>query len=697
MNGNIVSGSIGIRASSIAGLGGDTSAVTVNFTGNITAVGAAIAAKSFVDHGNGNSGAVSVESNGNLAGGIRAVSSVDEGNGNAGAVEVLHKGSLSGGEIAARSFVGGNGNSGSVIVSNTGNISSGQISAQSIVNGVGNAAAVSVSNAGNITNAGLEIVIAAISQAKNDGDAGSVTVTSNGSVTGRGTGIVALSQAAGAGEAGGVVVSNTGNIVAARGISASSSAAAGNANLVTVTNVGNITASNQFGINISSFAINGNTGPVRVESAGNISAAAGGGILARSVASNGNAGTAFVASNGNINAQDTGILATSFASGVAADVTIRSSGNITAGFSGIVAQSFGAVGQGNIDIAIDSGAVQGGAGAGVDMSGGTVNLLTIGSSASLSSLSGLAIVSNTGNDHIRNSGTVTGNVALGAGVNTFDNFADALFNSGSIVDLGGTGLLTNFGRFAPGGVGTPPITTTLTGGFVQNASGAFLVDVGGGAADRVNVSGAADLAGTVVPTIKGLVSAAQQFTILSAAGGVTNNGITVKDTLIFDYELLFPNANDMVLAVTANFSPGNGAGLTPNQRVTAAHLQSAFNAGGGALGGLFGYLGSFPGVAAYATALDRLHAEPYLVPVKSALLGNLGFHRQPDELPHGGQHRRQHLPRRRTMRLGEDGRTRAERRPHRCEHRLSGQYVERLDRRAVRAGAELVRQHRRRL
>ena len=80
------------------------------------------------------------------------------------------------------------------------------------------------------------------------------------------------------------------------------------------------------------------------------------------------------------------------------------------------------------------------------------------------------------------------------------------------------------------------------------------MDVGGGAADRVNVSGAADLAGTVVPTIKGLVSAAQRFTILLAAGGVTNNGITVKDTLIFDYELLCPNANDMVLAVTANFS-----------------------------------------------------------------------------------------------------------------------------------------------
>ena len=186
-------------------------------------------------------------------------------------------------------------------------------------------------------------------------------------------------------------------------------------------------------------------------------------------------------------------------------------------------------------------------------------------------------------------------------------------------------MLDNAGTFAPGGAGTPPVTTTLTGNFVQNALGVFAVDGGNGAADKVNVSGTAALAGTVLPTIKGLVAAAQQFTILSAAGGATNNGITVKDTLIFDYELLFPNANDMVLAVKANFTPSAGAGLTPNQRVTAAHLQSALGAGGGTLGGLFGYLGNFNDISSYATALDRLHAEPYLAPVKSVVLGSLGF------------------------------------------------------------------------
>ena len=59
--------------------------------------------------------------------------------------------------------------------------------------------------------------------------------------------------------------------------------------------------------------------------------------------------------------------------------------------------------------------------------------------------------------------------------------------------------------------------------------------------------------------------------------------------------------------------------------MTAAHIQSALGAGGGTLGGLFGYLGNFNDIASYATALDRLHAEPYLAPVKSVVLGNLGF------------------------------------------------------------------------
>jgi hypothetical protein len=603
MNGNIVSGGIGILARSMVEAGnGNASTVTVNFTGNITtADGRAIKAESTVDAGDGNSGDVIVTSNGDIAGSIGALSSVVQGDGNSGAVDVSHKGSLSKGGIGATSSVGGTGNAADVKVTNDGNISS--------------------------TNAPR--LISAISQAKTDGDAGDVTVASKGNLTGGigggGIGgIEAKSLAAGAGNAGEVIVINTGNIASsALAILANSTAAGtGEAKQVTITNFGNTS-----GLNAASRSASGNAGAAAVNNIGDVTSNTTG-IFSLASATSGNAATAAVTSTGNITSRNDGIMARSLSgTGTAADVNVTSTGNITAGGIGISTNSFGGAGAGNTKITINGGTVLGGTGPAVQMIGGVTNELTIGATAALSSLSGDAVTGASGDEIVSNSGSVTGNVTLGAGTNVFNNLTGALFNSGSIVDLvglGGAGLLVNGGTFAPGGVGAPPITTTLTGNFLQGAVGTFAVDVGNGAADRVDVIGTANLAGTVLPTIKGLVEAAQKFTILSAAGGTVNNGITVKDTLIFDYELLFPNAQDMVLAVTANFTPA-GAALTPNQRVTAAHLQSALGAGAGTLGGLFGYLGNLADVPSYAAALDRLHAEPYLAPVKSVVLGNLGF------------------------------------------------------------------------
>jgi hypothetical protein len=70
-----------------------------------------------------------------------------------------------------------------------------------------------------------------------------------------------------------------------------------------------------------------------------------------------------------------------------------------------------------------------------------------------------------------------------------------VFNSGTTVNLGAGNMLSNSGTLAPLGVGTVG-TTTLTGNFIQNAGGKFAVDVdlAGGTADRLNVSGTAGLA-----------------------------------------------------------------------------------------------------------------------------------------------------------------------------------------------------------
>ena len=168
------------------------------------------------------------------------------------------------------------------------------------------------------------------------------------------------------------------------------------------------------------------------------------------------------------------------------------------------------------------------------MAGGVTNTLTIGATATVAG--GLyAIVASTGNDTVNNSGTVTGNVDLGGGVNAFNNLAGGTFNSGATVNLGAGNTLTNSGTLAPGGTGTVQ-TTVLTGNFVQNAGGKFAVDVdlAGHAADRLNVSGTAQLAGTVVVDPLARVAATTTYTIATAG---TVNGTFLRCRLPHRHQL----------------------------------------------------------------------------------------------------------------------------------------------------------------
>ncbi len=431
---------------------------------------------------------------------------------------------------------------------------------------------------------------------------------------------------------GAVSVTMTGNALAASGISVSSRVSgAGNSAAASLVYTGN--SSGPLSAR-SEVAGNGNSGPVTVTSNGNITTNGDvfSGILAVSSnstsAGNGNAGSVTVSSAGNISAFFGIVALSESANGGSADVTVSSSGNITAVQHGIIARSLGGGGaQGNIQVSINGGTVRGGTRAGVEIEGGATNTLAVGSSGVLTSLNGTAITATTGNDTVNNSGVIIGNVELGTGTNAFNNLAGGVFNAGTIVNLGAGNAFTNDGALAPGGAGAAPITTTLTGNFVQNAGGTYAVDVVGAAADRVNVSGTASLAGSVLPTLRGgLTSSTQQFTILHADGGAINNGITLQggNTLTSKFELLFPNLNDMVLQVTTNLLP-TGVVLTPNQRVTAGHLQSALNTGGGNLGAVAGHLAGFVDGKAFAAALDRLHPEPYLAQVQSTWLASLSF------------------------------------------------------------------------
>src|SRR6202035_3597800 len=166
-------------------------------------------------------------------------------------------------------------------------------------------------------------------------------------------------------------------------------------------------------------------------------------------------------------------------------VTVTSTGNVSTTGSGSIA-ILGQSNSGPIAITIKSGTVSGGsgAGAGVDLVGGTNNTLT--NMGTVMALSGLAITGDIGNNTVNNSGTVIGNVILGSGTNAFNNMAGGLFNSGATVNLGAGNTLTNAGTLSPGGVGVIQ-TTALTGNLVQTATGRLLTDVSIGSAtsDRI--------------------------------------------------------------------------------------------------------------------------------------------------------------------------------------------------------------------
>jgi uncharacterized protein with beta-barrel porin domain len=562
-----------------------TGATTVTSTGNIATAGTK--AYGIVAINNG-TGAITVTSTGNIttagsyAGGIEAVSF------RGGAATVTSTGNISTtGNNASGIYVGSFG--GPVTVTSTGNITTAGRYAGGIEAVGSGGGAVTVASTGNITTTGdIAFGIEALST-------GAVTVTSTGNITTAGDGslgILVSSTGTGA-----VTVNSTGNITTAGG--AGTGIYAGGAGAMTVTSTGNIATGGVSALGI--FARDTGAGAVTVTSTGSITTT---GNYAHGIVAYSN-GAVTVTSIGNISTAGRG------AAGIAANgtgaVTVTSTGNITAAGSG----SFGIVGStssGTIAITVKSGIVSGGSGTGVgvDFFGGSNNTLT--NMGTVTALSGLAIKGNTGNNTVNNSGTVIGNVILGSGTNAFNNMAGGFFNSGTTVNLGAANTLTNAGTLSPGGAGVIQ-TTALTGNLMQTATGRLLTDINiaGNTSDRINVSGTANLAGAVQLQVSNLTFAPWQQTILSAAGGTTNNGLTVLASPAFQAQLVFPNATDVVVKSTGiNFVV---PGLGTNQTALGNALNGAAQTGG--LGGpIFNVLlNGVTSLSGYNLALNQLSGE----------------------------------------------------------------------------------------
>ncbi|MBS0396423.1 MAG: autotransporter domain-containing protein, partial [Proteobacteria bacterium] len=333
--------------------------------------------------------------------------------------------------------------------------------------------------------------------------------------------------------------------------------------------------------------------------------------------------------------------------GMAGDVTVTTSADISATGANafaILAQSEGGSGNGRIAIDVNGGHVTGGSGAGaaVGFLGGSDNrLVNHGTLGSVSGLAGYAITGGAGDETVTNYGTVIGNIDLGAGNNHFVNEAGATLHSGAILNLGSGALLENSGALSPGGVGVVH-TTALTAGLHQEASAVYQVDLdfAGDAADRVNVSGAADLAGTVALSTQdpaAIRPGTRQVTILSAAGGTTDAGLglAAQDTAVVHYWLAYPNANDVALTLSVDFAP---FGLNRNETAIGRYFNSVQVAGSApALGPMIAGLVALPGVRQLGAAYDQLSPEPYASSEVVAVLSRQRFADQTFGCPDRGR------------------------------------------------------------
>lgn len=568
--GAITANTDGIFARSISGT------VTVDSTGDVTS-----ANDQGIYAGNTGAAAVSVESDGT----IQAFTNGIIARSNTGAVTVDSTGDIA--SANARGIFAFNYglNAGDVSVTSVGAI-------EATTDGIfarSNTGAVTVDSTGDITSQNGVGIYAG----NNSPDA--VLVTSAGNIDAFAGGIVVRSIT------GALTVDSTGDISSAnaRGIYARNTGLGG----TSVTSVGRI-AGGTDGILAYSYL-----GNVTVDSTGDIVANAGHGIYARKGGVG--AGNLSVTSAGTIEANSVGI----YVRALSGRVTVESTGGVTSATNDAIRINTGT----GSTVTLRGGTVFG-ASDGVEFEGDGTNTLH-----NFADLSGgaLALRGDIGDEIVHNHGVITGNIDLGGDDNAFFNEAAGTFRSGTSVILGAGNTLTNAGILAPFGTGTIG-TTAVTGNVVQTAGGTFAVDLdlGGATADRVDVTGTAALAGTVVVNVTSLSTLAQQHTILSAAGGTTDNGLGLLASPALNATLTYPNANDVVLGITLDFSPD---GLNRNQTKIATHLDGAFGAGGGGLTDVLLALLNLQSLDAYKDALDQLSPEIYNATTIAALYASLDF------------------------------------------------------------------------
>ena len=165
--------------------------------------------------------------------------------------------------------------------------------------------------------------------------------------------------------------------------------------------------------------------------------------------------------------------------------------------------------------------------------------------------------------------------------------SDVIVNSGAVLSGNGTVGNTTInagGLLAPA---HPGGALTVQGNLVFATASAYLVEIAGNAADRVNIGGSATLAGNLLVALTGSTVTKQPYTVLNAAGGITGT---------------FAGVNNLPAAMTGHLGyDGNNVFLNLSLNYNAlGRLNSNQQNVGNALGNFFNATGSIPVVFAAA-------------------------------------------------------------------------------------------------
>ncbi|HTZ53547.1 MAG TPA: autotransporter domain-containing protein, partial [Candidatus Acidoferrum sp.] len=249
----------------------------------------------------------------------------------------------------------------------------------------------------------------------------------------------------------------------------------------------------------------------------------------------------------------------------------------------------------------------------------------------MSKQQGTAIFANAGTLTLTNDGDIYGSIVLDGA--TLDLINKGVIVSGSQLNFGsdGTLMLGSGSLMTPGGGGFVA-TTNLTGNLREMPGSNYLVnlDLTNNTASNFNVSGFASVAGTVdldLLSTNAAAPGAHAESIITAAGGVTNNGLTLAppQSAVASFSLAY-QPDDVLLDYDINYAPTTGDVLNHNDLAFGDYVGRIQTAGSTPkLASFMSTVFAIPTVADLKGFYDRFSPDTSVALSSAALLSNMQF------------------------------------------------------------------------